>query len=429
MDAKESFIYVRFSKSSEEDSAYAGFGSSSPNSSAESSSMSLNSTSSKNSSCSGTTNHPKNRALSALTFQHNTTANHRFIGGTIQPPSSPHESKPILAVKGISAPKVTHLTSPSNKCTSPTATIPQNSPTSDESSSSQRLSSGPDSGQQSEVTATVPTSNASVVKNATSTLTTTTTTTTKTTKSIVPSQSPTIGVVSPMMSHRVIKLPQASNNIADGGNQSDTSTTSGSRDSDNASVIYNPIDEINNSTTKTIVSDKKPPPVPPVRTNSRLETTFDSNCDVTTSEITTISKSNISTFPGSDLEGIRPMEPIIPLVPPPYNVIIRNGKTFRQNAHSSDARNGSLRDSSTSDDSLDSISTTIRCAAPHRPSGYLSEGESLFTANSTIPELSMADVSNGYMSEGGITVYARKMQARFKEGLEAVRQRNHDFND
>lgn len=51
---------------------------------------------------------------------------------------------------------------------------------------------------------------------------------------------------------------------------------------------------------------------------------------------------------------------------------------------------GSLRDSSTSDDSLDSISTTIRCAAPHRPSGYLSEGESLFTANTTLPELSMA---------------------------------------
>lgn len=39
------------------------------------------------------------------------------------------------------------------------------------------------------------------------------------------------------------------------------------------------------------------------------------------------------------------------------------------------------------------------------------------------------DVKNGYISEGGITVYARKMQARFKEGLEAVRQRNHDFND
>ncbi|CAG9537986.1 unnamed protein product [Cercopithifilaria johnstoni] len=80
----------RFSKSSEEDSAYAGFGSSSPISSAESSSMSLNSTSSKNSSCSGTANNPRTRTLSALTFQNTTTANHRFIGGTIQPPSSPH---------------------------------------------------------------------------------------------------------------------------------------------------------------------------------------------------------------------------------------------------------------------------------------------------------------------------------------------------
>lgn len=43
------------------------------------------------------------------------------------------------------------------------------------------------------------------------------------------------------------------------------------------------------------------------------------------------------------------------------------------------------------------------------------------------------DVSNGYMSEGGITVYARKMQARFKEGLEAVRDgmrhRQINFND
>lgn len=83
-------------------------------------------------------------------------------------------------------------------------------------------------------------------------------------------------------------------------------------------------------------------PVPPVRTNSRLETTFDSNCGVTTSEITTASKSSISTFPGSDLEGIRPMEPIIPLVPPPYNIVIRNGKSCRQNAHSPGTRNGKL---------------------------------------------------------------------------------------
>ncbi|VDM96123.1 unnamed protein product [Onchocerca ochengi] len=88
-------LYLRnvlFSKSSEEDSAYAGFGSSSPISSAESSSMSINSTSSRNSSGSGTTN-PRIRTLTTLTF-HQSTANHRFIGGgTIQPPSSPHEMK------------------------------------------------------------------------------------------------------------------------------------------------------------------------------------------------------------------------------------------------------------------------------------------------------------------------------------------------
>uniref|UniRef100_A0A0R3RPV8 Ovule protein n=1 Tax=Elaeophora elaphi TaxID=1147741 RepID=A0A0R3RPV8_9BILA len=52
--------------------------------------MSLNSTSSKNSSCSATASHPRARALSALTFQHTMTANRRFHGGTVQPPSSPH---------------------------------------------------------------------------------------------------------------------------------------------------------------------------------------------------------------------------------------------------------------------------------------------------------------------------------------------------
>uniref|UniRef100_A0A915PRV6 Uncharacterized protein n=1 Tax=Setaria digitata TaxID=48799 RepID=A0A915PRV6_9BILA len=423
----------KFSKSSEEDSAYAGFGSSSPLSSAESSSMSLNSTSSKNSSCSGTAvHHPRTRGLSALSFQHS-TGNHRFTGGTIQPPPSPHESKPILAVKGIAAPKVAaHLTPPSSKYTSPASTSPKNSPTTEGASPSKWPSSASDSEeQQPEVSATVATLITAPVGNTLSTLTTT-----KTSKGVIPSQSPTVGVVSPMMSHRVIKSPQASNNITDGDNQSDTSTTSGSRDSDNASVIYNPNDETNtlsnNSISKVVALDKKAPPVP-VRTNSRLETTFDSNCGVTTAEVSTPSKTNMATFSGSDLEGIRPMEPIIPLVPPSYNVVVRNTKICQQNTHSPGTRNGTLRDSSTSDDSLDSISTTIRCAVPHRPSGYLSEGESLFTGNVTLPELSMADVSNGYMSEGGITVYARKMQARFKEGLEAVRDsmrhRKHDFND
>ncbi|VDN06849.1 unnamed protein product, partial [Thelazia callipaeda] len=82
----------RLSKSSEEDSAYAGFGSSSPLSSTKSSSMSLNSTSSRNSSSNdATANHSRTRTPSALTFQP-LGSNHRFTGGTIQPPSSPHVS-------------------------------------------------------------------------------------------------------------------------------------------------------------------------------------------------------------------------------------------------------------------------------------------------------------------------------------------------
>uniref|UniRef100_A0A0M3IM61 SCP domain-containing protein n=1 Tax=Ascaris lumbricoides TaxID=6252 RepID=A0A0M3IM61_ASCLU len=92
-----------------------------------------------------------------------------------------------------------------------------------------------------------------------------------------------------------------------------------------------------------------------------------------------------------------------------------------------------LPDSSTSEDSLDSVSTAIRCNSTAHPSGYLSEGESLLASGSNFPELSIADVSNGYVSEGGITIYARKMQARFREGLEAVRDsmrhRHHDYND
>lgn len=46
--------------------------------------------------------------------------------------------------------------------------------------------------------------------------------------------------------------------VPDGGNQSDASTTSGSRDSDNASVIYNPSDEASNTALKPM-PDKKAP--------------------------------------------------------------------------------------------------------------------------------------------------------------------------
>ncbi|VDO75361.1 unnamed protein product [Onchocerca flexuosa] len=134
------------------------------------------------------------------------------------------ESKPILAVKGISAPKVPHLTSPSKKYPSPATTIPKNSPITDESSQpSECLSTKPESGEQSEIVSGQPSEIVSgqqqqqqqsdfiTTVTATNVSVTSTLTTTKTTKSsTLPSQSPTVGVVSPMMSHRVIKLPQTS---------------------------------------------------------------------------------------------------------------------------------------------------------------------------------------------------------------------------
>lgn len=49
-----------------------------------------------------------------------------------------------------------------------------------------------------------------------------------------------------------------------------------------------------------------------------------------------------------------------------------------------------LPDSSTSEDSLDSVSTAIRCNSTAHPSGYLSEGESLLASGSNFPELSIA---------------------------------------
>lgn len=118
------------------------------------------------------------------------------------------ESKPVLAVKGILAPKVAHQTPAVSKSTSPTTTTARNSQSADESYRSERLSSDVSCGQQPQIAAAVTTSNAPVKGNSTSTLATS-----KTTVGIVPSQSPTVGVVSPMMSHRVVKVPQTPNHI------------------------------------------------------------------------------------------------------------------------------------------------------------------------------------------------------------------------
>ncbi len=81
-----------------------------------------------------------------------------------------------------------------------------------------------------------------------------------------------------------------------------------------------------------------------------------------------------------------------------------------------------------------SSSDGIRCAAGEVAAGYVSDGDALIsgTFSGPLAELSSADLNSGYMSEGGISLYARKMQARFREGLEAVRdsmRRGDAMND
>uniref|UniRef100_A0A914ZLJ3 AAA+ ATPase domain-containing protein n=2 Tax=Parascaris univalens TaxID=6257 RepID=A0A914ZLJ3_PARUN len=434
----------RNSKSSEEDSAYAGFGSSSPISSTESSSMSLNSASSKNSSLIGEHSNCIRAPISKCP-----EARPSPIGAPHQP-ASPQDSKPVLAVKGISAPKTSRIAvSPSSKLSTPKAVnAPNISP---QSSSNQNNS--PSSEKPTEVDAINCTSSDNIIQSSLSSQNIKTTlnasnlvhhngsTSTLPTSTSPPialttikggscmAQSPTVGVVSPMMSHRTMRTPSGQSN--DTGSQSDASTTSESRDSDNVSVIFNPSEETKRQSSLSITSDceKKAPPVP-VRTSSRLETTFDSNCCITTTDLRSRDE--------TDLTSIRPMEPIIPRVPPPYSAVVRDGKVYRhppltQRSAKTATSPYALPDSSTSEDSLDSVSTAIRCNSAVHPSGYLSEGESLLASGSNFPDLSIADVSNGYVSEGGITIYARKMQARFREGLEAVRDsmrhRHHDYND
>ncbi|VDN36153.1 unnamed protein product [Gongylonema pulchrum] len=191
-------------------------------SSTESSSMSIHS----GSSCGASGSHVRGRAPSTLAFQHGTSAGRRFNAGTVQPPSSPHESKPVLAVKGIAAPTVTRLTPPASKYASPRSTNPTNSPVTEEeappkfpaqSKEQQRyepsafsLSSSSSSSSRSSSEATSSTNGQLVQSTAT-----VITAPTKPSGSH-PAQSPTVGVVSPMMNHRVIKVPQLPNSVATG---------------------------------------------------------------------------------------------------------------------------------------------------------------------------------------------------------------------
>ncbi|KAE9413848.1 hypothetical protein Angca_005320 [Angiostrongylus cantonensis] len=171
--------------------------------------------------------------------------------------------------------------------------------------------------------------------------------------------SPTIGIVSPMLSQR--RTESIESNIL--------------------KPAPAPVECEPSSSTKS--TEKKAPPVP-CRLGSHVETTFE------------------CTPP--------PMAPI--RQPPAYQQLVEQGRIHR-------SRLGHFVDSSTSEDSLDSVSTTIRL----RPCGYTSEGNTL-----DLIERARTAEPSGYISEGGMAIY-EKMQARLREYRDSMRRVHLDCND
>ncbi|CAJ0607766.1 unnamed protein product [Cylicocyclus nassatus] len=285
----------RTSKSSEEDSAYAGFGSTSPASSTQSS-MSLQSNSSKGS-------HDAECQAAPIVEEKPETPE-----PVMKRRGSDCQDKPTMAVKGMSArlPPTTEKSEPETEPETPKTEIPE-------------------------------------IKKA------------------LPS--PTVGVVSPMLSQRRIEtlVPEPPN----------------------LKPPPAPVECEPSSSTKPV--EKKAPPVPS-RSGSRVETTFECT------------------------------PPAMPPIrqPPAYQQLVEQGRIHR-------SRLGQFVDSSTSEDSLDSVSTTIRIQP--QATGYSSEGNTLERS-----ERARTVEPSGYISEGGIAIY-EKMQARLREYRDSMRRGHLDYND
>ncbi|CAI4228579.1 unnamed protein product [Auanema sp. JU1783] len=296
----------RTSKSSEEDSAYAGFGSTSPASSTQSS-ISLRSASTKDSRemvCEKSPTPPPQNDL-------------------IKTKASDAQDKPMLAVKALNV-NASTSSLPTSRLAKPTSmlslnrdkkaisTVPKNSPEEEKPVAS--------------------TSNASTLP-----------------------PSPTVGIVSPMQHRKNLTVVPTTRSP---------------------------------SPSSSDVKSEKVKPAPPIRGNSKLESGQDS--DVTHIKVPA-------------------MAPV--RQPPSYTQLLNEGRFQKSN---------SRLDSSTSEDSLDSITTTVRVQVP--PTGYRSEGN-------TMHRRSAAKETTGYASESGIAIY-EKMQDRLRECRESMAQGGlYDYGD
>ena len=192
------------------------------------------------------------------------------------------------------------------------------------------------------------------------------------------------------------------------------------------------------------ISPKPPPPSSPkpgAKPQTKVETTFDTEVRTERHDVSRSSPKE-TTFVVEDAEepiDIKPMQPISRLAPYSYlrNLATTQSKpqinmpTFSVHTNGSNSAssrlgvNRSLFDSSklytsslkrTNSNSgvLDNVDCASESDAYEMSPGYMSDGDILRN--------SKAEDYSGYMSEGGASLYARRMQQRFREGMQAVKE-------
>lgn len=203
-------------------------------------------------------------------------------------------------------------------------------------------------------------------------------------------------------------------------------------DSNAVNVTYKPTDHIS-SLRQAQAKEAK---------SKKMETTFDSDIRTETKDPKRQVSQKETTF-GDDVEeviDIKPMQPIMRSMPYSYLRNLGSGPLPKpslhissnmssQNTNSASSRlgiNRPLLDPHKLYSSHKSMTRTVSSCTSvvdtdygsdveFDMSGYMSDGDVL---RSNHPD----DINSGYMSEGGASLYARRMQQRFREGMQAVRE-------
>ena len=184
--------------------------------------------------------------------------------------------------------------------------------------------------------------------------------------------------------------------------------------------------------------------------SKKMETTFDTEVRTETRDVKhTHSKETTFGDEQEEVIDIKPMQPIMRPTPYAYLRSITAGPLPRpsfhmsnnlssQNTNSASSRLGvnrplidpqhiyskSMKRTISNGHSV--LESDYSSDVEFDVTGYMSDGDVLRTTSSNAAEDPnngyMSDVNSGYMSEGGASLYAKRMQQRFREGMAAVKE-------